>query len=111
MATQIIDQYTEGDTIPPLKRTAPKTIANLTGFTIRLRINRERTGQLVKTITETVGPDGQITDAVKKEFQFTFVAADLVAGLQQKAELEYDDGSGGIQTEQPLLFSVAEPLD
>ena len=67
----------------------------LTGFTVRLRIRGADGVNLVKTITEAAVPAQGHIDlpvATPPSFFFTFVAADLVAGGLQRAEIEYDDG-------------------
>jgi hypothetical protein len=106
MSAELITAYTAGDTAPPLTRTPPDSIANLSGYTIRLRLRRADGIVITKTITEAGGADGQITSADPPQFAFMFAAADLIEGPTQEAEIEYDDGAGGIQTEGPILFSI-----
>ncbi len=113
MAGELIDVYTAGDTVPDLKRTAPAAKVpggDLTGFTVRLRIKRPNADPLQKEITTTPNADGEIDDPTGLGFFFRFVSTDLVAGKLQDAEIEYDDGSGGISTETGLVFTVAEAL-
>lgn len=114
MADEIISTYTEGDTLPQLARTMPATtgLPNLTGATVVLRIFRTDATTLTKTITEALTADGQIDTptATPPGFFFIFVAADLQAGSPQRAEIEYQDGSGGIATERDIFFDVAAQL-
>ncbi len=113
MAGELIDKYTAGDTVPDLERTAPSSKVpggDLTGHTVRLRIKRPNVDPLELEITTTLGASGHIDDPTDLKFFFRFVAADLVAGKLQEAEIEYDDGSGGISTETGLVFTVAEAL-
>ena len=112
MATEVIKTYTAGDTAPPFARTAADglNLTGLTGYTIRLRIRRPDGVVVVKTITTVLSADGQITDAAAGDFNFLFTATDLVAGILQPAEIEYEDGAGLIQTESPMFFSVKEAL-
>ena len=113
MADELIKTYTEGDTSPRLTRTVPAStgISNLTGGTVRLRIDRPGGIPLLKTITETSGPDGHIDapTATPPGFFFTFVAADLEPGGLQRAEIEYTVGAL-VATERDIFFDVGGAL-
>ena len=110
MAEELITTYTAGDSEPILRRTSEAVeIDDLTGYTIRLRIRRPDGIDLVKTITEVDDPlEGHIDDptAEPPAFFFQFVESDLVAGGLQRAEIEFDDGAGGISTERDVFFNV-----
>ncbi len=113
MAKELIKKYTAGDTVPDFTRTAPTAQVpggDLTGFTVRLKIERPDGVTIVKEITTTLTADGHIDDPTNLKFFFRFVAADLIAGDLQDGEIEYDDGAGGISTERDLVFSVAPQL-
>ena len=112
MARELIAEYTEGDTEPPLVRTVPSSlgIVDLTGFTIRMKIRRGDGITRTKTITETLGPDGHIGDPTTPSFFFTFVAGDLLSGDLQSAEIEYTNGLGGVSTERGIFFDVGPQL-
>ncbi len=110
MASEIIRTYTAGDTLPTLVRTAPSSVGDLTGFTVRLRIFRPDGVTRVKTITTTPSADGEIDDPTNRGFFISFIATDLIGGNAQRAEIEYDDGSGGITTEGDIFFDVADAL-
>lgn len=114
MAEELIRTYTEGDTEPVLRReSADAGIAVLTGYTVRLRIRRPDGINLVKAITEADDPlNGHIDNptASPPSFFFQFVATDLVPGNLQRAEIEFDNGSGGITTERNVFFSVGGQL-
>lgn len=94
---EVIDTYTEGDTLPIFTRTYEGG-EDITGWTITLQMRREDETLLTKTAT--------ITDGVAGEYQFTFAAADLIEGERQPAEIVLDDGAGGIQTQSNLFFTV-----
>jgi len=114
MAEEVIRTYTEGDTAPGLVRTVPAVtgITDLTGHTVRLRIEKDDGINLTKAITTTAGPQGHIDapTASPPGFFFTFLATDLVPGSLQRAELEYDDGAGVIATERDIFFTVGGQL-
>lgn len=114
MADELIRTYTEGDTAPNLVREvlAETAITDLTGYTVRLRIVRPDGIDIEKEITTAPNADGEIDDPTgdPPAFFFTFLATDLVAGNLQRAEIEYDDGSGAIATERNIFFNVGEAI-
>ena len=114
MAKEVIKTYTEGDTTPNLVRTLPSEtgIANLTGATVRLRIRRPDGVIKVKTITDSLGPDGHIDGpaATPPTFFIIWVAGDLIAGNLQKAEIEYTTSAGEEATERDIFFDVGKAL-
>ena len=103
--TERISSYTENDTAPALSRTTFKgDVIDLTGATLKFRLQREDGSIITKTITIALNADGQITDAANCEFNFLWVAGDLQRGNGQEGEIELD--LGGIQTEGPIYFDV-----
>ncbi len=97
-ALEIIDTYTEGDTLPVFSRTF--TGGDITGWTITLNMRRTNGTLLSKTATITDGPNGA--------YEFAFLAADLVAGDAQPVEIVLDDTAGGIQTQHNIQFCVRD---
>lgn len=95
---EIVDTYTEGDTLPVFARTFSG--GDITGWTITLYMRRADCTLLTKTATITDGPNGA--------YQFAFAATDLIPGQFQGAEIELDDTAGGIQTVGPILFNVRQ---
>ncbi|KKM16398.1 hypothetical protein LCGC14_1686270 [marine sediment metagenome] len=109
---KIEEPWTAGDTGPPLPFDDD---GSLVGFTVRLiMIRPSPSAVLTKSVTESPTADGQITDAANGIGQFTFIAADLVAGLNQECALEFvDTGGSGVaeHTDRFLIDVKARPED
>ena len=106
-----ISTYTAGDTLPPFERTAFKGEAiDLTDATMVLKLKRCDGYTLTKTITKTLTADGQITDEPGCVYNFLFTSADLIAGLNQQAEIEHQPTGGGNKTESLLWFDIVEQV-
>jgi hypothetical protein len=114
MANEVIRTYTAGDTLPNLSRKVPTStgITDMSGGTIRLRIDRPNGVPLTKTITDALGADGHIDApaASPPTFFIIWLATDLIAGDGQRAEIEYENAAGSIATERDLFFNVGEAL-
>lgn len=91
--------YTEGDTLPEMVCVLDDT--DLSGYTITAYVDRPTT-VLSKVATAV--------DLANGQFKFVWVSTDLVAGYGQEVAIEFNDGSGGIETITGLRLDVAEAL-
>lgn len=86
--------YTEGDTLPAYSGSVGQDI---TGWVITFRMRRSD-GTLLSLVATHV-------DEANGDYAVTFGATDLLAGLHQPVEIEFNTGSG-VYTENGILFSV-----
>ncbi len=92
--------YTADDTLPEMVCVLEDTV--LTGYTITMHLERPGTTVLDKTATDV--------DLANGKFKFVWAAGDLVAGYDQAASIEFDDGSGGVDTVSGLRINVEEVI-
>jgi len=102
-AVDIIDTYTDGDTLPPLVRTHLDGTTDITGWTITLRLRQPDGFVLERVASVTNGPVG--------EFTVTWQAGDLVGDdALQEAEFRCVPGGGGQFTDGPIFFNVRKSV-
>lgn len=88
-----------GDNRPIIQATFTGT--DITGHTVTMHI--AQAPPVIKTgVITSVGPPGKV--------DFTLAAADLPNAGVIKAEIQDDDGSGGIQTFQGIEFVVSDAI-
>ena len=90
--------WVEGDRLPELILT--RVDQNLTGFIITLHLRRKDGSVLVKTAIPI--------DLVQGHFKFSWAAGDLIAGLNQEAEVQFVDTEGKPLTSPLFLMDVRE---
>lgn len=98
--------WTEGDRRPALQGalTSGGVAVDITGYTIAAKLKRPSTASPV-VLTLTV----VITNAVGGLFEIQWGATDLLEGRGQLLEIEFNDGSGEIETKR-LLIDVTENM-
>jgi len=92
--------WVEGDEYPEMVCTFQDQ--DLTGFTVTLHLRRKDGSVLVKTATPI--------DIAQGHFKFSWAAGDLVAGLNQEAEIQFVDGGGKPLTSKLFLIDVREEI-
>lgn len=90
-------RFSAGDTLPevPFRFGLP-----LAGLTFTLTLTKPDGTQIQRVHINIDAPNG-----VGK---FTFIAADLVAGLNQLVTVDLDDGAGGVQRVAKFFIDVDE---
>lgn len=99
-------QYVEGDTSPPLVCTYTDSDGNaidVSGWTIKLHLERP-SGSTALSVTAT------LTDPTNGIFEFRWSAGDLVAGFNQKADVEFTNLTPDTFHGPRFLIDVREDL-
>jgi hypothetical protein len=89
--------YTEGDELPEL--VGVLSGVDITSYTVRIRIERPvPSDPLVK--------DAVLVEPTQGKFKFAWVDTDLVEGLGQLSQIEFEDGGGKVTTGAKFILNV-----
>lgn len=95
--------YVENDTLPAIEcvyKDAAGTVIDISGYLFELHIQYE---------AETITINGTIVEAASGTFIFNFEVGDIRTG-KSLAEIEINDGNGGIITYQGIKLNVKPEL-
>lgn len=92
--------YAEGDTLPEIVMVLKD--ADLTDVTVTMHLEKPDGTILVKPAT--------MVDAPKGKFKIEWVVGDLVAGMGQRAEVQFVTVGGDVGTSGLFLINVREEL-